>query len=51
MCGLAELTKGKHTEHDLIRHNRVVFRGGENALQVRWRARGARRAAALCLGP
>lgn len=33
--GLAEATRGKHTEHDLIRHNLVVFRGGEGAMQVR----------------
>ena len=32
--GLAEATAGKHTEHDLIRHNLVVFRGGEGAQQV-----------------
>lgn len=31
---LADATKGKHTEHDLIRHNLVVFKGGEGALQV-----------------
>ncbi len=33
--GLAELTGGKHTEHELIRHNLVVFRGGEGAVQVK----------------
>lgn len=33
--GIAEATGGKHTEHDLLRHNLVVFRGGESALQVR----------------
>lgn len=33
--GLAEASGGKHTEHDLIRHNLVVFRGGEGAQQVR----------------
>ena len=33
--GLAEATSGKHTEHDLIRHNLVVFKGGEGAQQVR----------------
>jgi hypothetical protein len=32
---LAELSGGQHMDHDLIRHNLVVFRGGENALQVR----------------
>src|SRR5689334_12928532 len=32
--GLAEATSGKHTEHDLIRHNLVVFKGGEGAQQV-----------------
>lgn len=32
--GLAEATGGKHTEHDLIRHNIVVFKGGEGAQQV-----------------
>ncbi|PNW76469.1 hypothetical protein CHLRE_11g467616v5 [Chlamydomonas reinhardtii] len=31
---LAELSGGQHLDHDLIRHNLVVFRGGENALQV-----------------
>lgn len=31
---LAELSNGSHLEHDLIRHNLVVFRGGDNALQV-----------------
>ncbi len=31
---LAELSGGTHLENDLIRHNLVVFRGGENALQV-----------------
>lgn len=36
---LAELSGGQHLDHDLIRHNLVVFRGGENALQVRWRSR------------
>jgi hypothetical protein len=35
--GLAEACGGKHTEHDLIRHNLVVFRGGEGAMQVRQR--------------
>ena len=33
-------------EHDLLRHNLVVFRNGENALQVpgedRWASRGLR---------
>jgi intraflagellar transport protein 56 len=33
--GLAVASGGKHTEHDLIRHNLVVFRGGEGAQQVR----------------
>jgi hypothetical protein len=33
--GLAEATGGSHTQHDLIRHNLVVFKGGEGALQVR----------------
>ena len=32
---LAELSGGSHLENDLIRHNLVVFRGGDNALQVR----------------
>lgn len=32
---LVELSGGSHLENDLIRHNLVVFRGGENALQVR----------------
>jgi intraflagellar transport protein 56 len=31
---LADLSGGSHLENDLIRHNLVVFRGGENALQV-----------------
>ncbi|WIA21525.1 hypothetical protein OEZ85_000725 [Tetradesmus obliquus] len=31
---LAEATGGSHTQHDLIRHNLVVFKGGEGALQV-----------------
>lgn len=31
---LAELSNGTYLENDLIRHNLVVFRGGENALQV-----------------
>lgn len=30
---LAEASGGTHLENDLIRHNLVVFRGGENALQ------------------
>uniref|UniRef100_A0A7S0WYC0 Intraflagellar transport protein 56 n=1 Tax=Chlamydomonas leiostraca TaxID=1034604 RepID=A0A7S0WYC0_9CHLO len=30
---LAEASGGSHLENDLIRHNLVVFRGGENALQ------------------
>ncbi|KAL6747777.1 flagellar protein Dyf13 [Haematococcus lacustris] len=30
---LAELSGGTHLENDLLRHNLVVFRGGENALQ------------------
>ncbi|WIA41956.1 hypothetical protein OEZ86_009260 [Tetradesmus obliquus] len=29
-----EATGGSHTQHDLIRHNLVVFKGGEGALQV-----------------
>eukprot|EP00879_Flechtneria_rotunda_P009429 GHRR01009871.1.p1 GENE.GHRR01009871.1~~GHRR01009871.1.p1 ORF type:complete len:458 (+),score=143.98 GHRR01009871.1:1-1374(+) len=32
--GLSDMTGGKHTQHDLIRHNLVVFKGGEGALQV-----------------
>ncbi len=32
---LAELSGGTHLDNDLVRHNLVVFRGGENALQVR----------------
>lgn len=32
--GLAELSGGAYLENDLLRHNLVVFRGGENALQV-----------------
>lgn len=32
--GLADAMGGKHTEHDLIRHNLVVFKGGEGAQQV-----------------
>lgn len=32
---LAELSGGAYLENDLLRHNLVVFRGGENALQVR----------------
>eukprot|EP00775_Hariotina_reticulata_P003826 gene3826-4084_t len=32
--GLVEASGWKHTEHDLIRHNVVVFRGGEGAMQV-----------------
>lgn len=32
---MAELSGGSHLENDLIRHNLVVFRGGDNALQVR----------------
>jgi hypothetical protein len=32
--GLAAATNGSHTQHDLIRHNLVVFKGGEGALQV-----------------
>lgn len=32
---LAELSGGSYLEHDLIRHNLVVFRGGDGALQVR----------------
>lgn len=31
---LAELSGGSHLENDLIRHNLVVFRNGESALQV-----------------
>mmetsp|Transcript_38089 Transcript_38089/g.84856 ORF Transcript_38089/g.84856 Transcript_38089/m.84856 type:complete len:556 (+) Transcript_38089:159-1826(+) len=31
---LADVTGGSYLENDLIRHNLVVFRGGENALQV-----------------
>eukprot|EP00201_Polytomella_parva_P024112 CAMPEP_0175040624 /NCGR_PEP_ID=MMETSP0052_2-20121109/1383_1 /TAXON_ID=51329 ORGANISM="Polytomella parva, Strain SAG 63-3" /NCGR_SAMPLE_ID=MMETSP0052_2 /ASSEMBLY_ACC=CAM_ASM_000194 /LENGTH=582 /DNA_ID=CAMNT_0016302889 /DNA_START=6 /DNA_END=1754 /DNA_ORIENTATION=+ len=31
---LAELSQGAHLENDLIRHNLVVFRGGEGALQT-----------------
>lgn len=31
---LAELSNGTYLENDLIRHNLVVFRQGENALQV-----------------
>lgn len=31
---LLEAVGNKYTEHDLIRHNLVVFRGGENAIQV-----------------
>ena len=31
---LAELSNGSYLENDLIRHNLVVFRGGENAMQV-----------------
>lgn len=42
--GLAEATGGSHTQHDLIRHNLVVFKGGEGALQV-GRAGLARRGA------
>ena len=34
---LAELSGGSYLEHDLIRHNLVVFRGGDGALQVRKR--------------
>jgi len=32
--GLVDAMGGKHTEHDLIRHNLVVFKGGEGAQQV-----------------
>jgi intraflagellar transport protein 56 len=32
--GLAEATANKHTDHDLLRHNMVVFKGGEGAVQV-----------------
>ncbi len=38
--GLAELSNGSYMENDLIRHNLVVFRGGESALQVPCRGRG-----------
>ena len=31
---LKSLAGGSYLENDLIRHNLVVFRGGENALQV-----------------
>lgn len=31
---LADVSNGTYLENDLIRHNLVVFRGGENALQV-----------------
>ncbi|MEW5297909.1 MAG: hypothetical protein WDW38_003794 [Sanguina aurantia] len=31
---LAEVSNGTYLENDLIRHNLVVFRGGENALQI-----------------
>ena len=31
---LAEISGGAHLEHALIRHNLVVFKGGEGALQV-----------------
>lgn len=36
MCGVwraPPCAGGTHLENDLIRHNLVVFRGGENALQ------------------
>lgn len=32
--GLADATRGRHVEHELIRHNLVAFQGGKNALQV-----------------
>jgi hypothetical protein len=32
---LKSLAGGSYMENDLIRHNLVVFRGGENALQAR----------------
>jgi hypothetical protein len=32
--GIADAMGGKHTEHTLLRHNLVVFRGGEGAVQV-----------------
>lgn len=41
---LAELSGGQHLDHDLIRHNLVVFRGGENALQVGRSGKGGDRA-------
>ena len=31
---LSELSGGTYLDNDLLRHNLVVFRGGENALQV-----------------